>query len=79
MYCVYILWSKRLEKLYIGQTSDLSERLNRHNKGWEKSTKPGIPWDLICTINKPSLSEARKLEKKLKNLSRQRIEDFINK
>ena len=47
MYYVYILFSKRLNQLYKGSTSDLKTRVNQHNKGQVKSTKKGVPWQII--------------------------------
>ncbi|WP_460318640.1 GIY-YIG nuclease family protein, partial [Algoriphagus taiwanensis] len=31
-YWVYILYSERLDKYYVGQTSDLVKRVERHNE-----------------------------------------------
>ena len=47
MYYVYILYSKKLKELYKGSTSNLKERIKRHNGGRVLSTKSGIPWELI--------------------------------
>ena len=54
-------------------------RISRHNNGLEKSTAPGRPWLLLWSIEKSSRSEAKSLEKKLKNLSRQRTIEFMLK
>jgi putative endonuclease len=45
----------------------------------EKATQFGAPWILIWKIEKPDRSSAIILERKLKNLSRQRLIDFMNK
>ncbi|WP_367182411.1 GIY-YIG nuclease family protein, partial [Winogradskyella sp.] len=37
------------------------------------------PWKLLWYTEKPSRSEALSLEKKLKNLSKDRLIDFIKK
>ncbi|WP_296698840.1 GIY-YIG nuclease family protein, partial [Algoriphagus sp.] len=66
-YCVYILYSNSLGKYYVGQTSDLIKRLNRHNAGRERFTRTGAPWQLIYSIGCDSRSEAVRLEKKIKN------------
>jgi len=42
-------------------------------------TSKGIPWELILFVRKESRSEAMKLERKLKNLNRARLEAFIIK
>ena len=51
----------------------------RHNNGYEKSTKNGIPWKLIWKTEKADRSSAMILEKKLKNMTRSKLIDFINK
>ena len=76
---VYILYSEGSDRYYIGQTADLQDRLERHNRGSEKSTKAHIPWRMVWYGVKGSKSEAMILEKKLKNLSRERLLRFIEK
>ena len=44
MYYTYVLRSKKDNKLYIGQTSDLLRRIIDHNLGLVKSTKHRIPF-----------------------------------
>ena len=79
MYSVYILYSKSLDKFYKGQSSDLKDRLYRHNNGQEKSTRLGVPWLLIWSTVKATRSEAMILEDKLKNLSRRILISFVKK
>ena len=52
--------------LYIGQTSDLNERLTRHKTGNSRFTKGKGPWKMIFSIKLESRSEAILLEQKLK-------------
>lgn len=47
MYYVYILKSKKYNSQYIGYTSNLRKRLESHNSGKNKATKPYIPYQLI--------------------------------
>ncbi|MBD3311680.1 MAG: GIY-YIG nuclease family protein [Candidatus Magasanikbacteria bacterium] len=47
MYYVYILYSEKLKKKYIGYTSNLKSRIEVHNKGKVPFTSKGIPWQLI--------------------------------
>jgi putative endonuclease len=47
MYYVYIIKSNIKGRYYIGSTGNIVARLNRHNKGGNKSTKYGIPWILV--------------------------------
>ena len=44
---VYILWSEKLGKYYIGSTKRLRNRVKRHNNCLERYTKTGIPWVLV--------------------------------
>jgi len=64
---------------YVGATNDLEDRLHRHNSGLENHTKKYKPWKLIWYTEKPNKSEAFKLEKKLKNLSKDRKQKFTEK
>ena len=78
-YFVYILYSQSTDSFYKGQTADLADRLKRHNNKQEAATKNGAPWTLIWFTEKQTRSEALILEKKLKNLSRERTLQFIEK
>ena len=78
-YFVYILYSDKLKGYYIGQTNDVHSRLLKHNNGHENYTSKYLPWELIWFCEKINREEAMKLEKKLKNLSKKRIEEFIHK
>ena len=78
-YWVYILYSSPLDRFYKGQTSDIDQRIYRHNHGHEKSTKSGSPWLLVWKTSKSSRREALLLEAKLKHLSRERLLDFMFK
>jgi putative endonuclease len=76
-YSVYILYSKSTDSYYKGQTEDLFDRLKRHNNRQEKSTQNGAPWTLVWCTDKHDRSSAVILERKLKNLSRKKLLDFI--
>ena len=78
-YFVYINYSEKFDKFYIGQTKNFKSRFLLHNSGMVKSTSPYIPWINVLLIEKPSRSEAMILEKKLKNLNRDRLIQFIEK
>jgi len=66
MHFVYILKSKKTERLYVGFTSDVSRRLAEHNEGLSGYTKAHIPWDLIYYEAFNNSALARKREKSLK-------------
>jgi putative endonuclease len=64
---VYVLFSPTFDKIYIGFTSNLENRLIAHNhpanKGWSRSFKP---WELVYHESFATKPEAMKREKKLK-------------
>ena len=47
MHYTYLLASQQNGQWYIGSTSDLRDRMQRHNQGRNISTKSGRPWKLI--------------------------------
>ena len=63
---VYILQSQSTTKYYCGQTDNLVFRLGRHNNAEVKSTKHGVPWLCIKSIEVGTRSEALQLEKTIK-------------
>ena len=68
---VYILRSEATGKLYIGQTSDLEERVMRHNSeegGSKRYThRQEGPWTLIYSEEMETRSDAMMREKYLKS------------
>ena len=67
MYTVYALRSTTRNYIYVGMTSNLEERIKRHQAGYEKTTKPYLPFELIYTEKAPDRTEARKREKYFKS------------
>ena len=63
----YILESESSGKLYIGQTSNLTKRIDRHNNGGSRYTKGKGPWKLLGSKEFPTRQEAIRLENQLKN------------
>ena len=69
MFYVYVLKSKKDDKLYIGYTSDLKRRFLEHNQGLVESTRPRIPFSLIYYEAYLSESDAKHREEMLKRFS----------
>jgi len=67
MYKAYILYSEQFDRYYIGHTDNLENRLNRHNKGYVKSTKPYRPWKVVHTEEFETKQEAYKREFQIKS------------
>ncbi len=75
---VYILFSLKLNKYYVGSTTDLQRRLVEHNRGKEKFTKNGVPWQLVYSEVFEQIAAARKRELEIKKKkSRNYIESII--
>ncbi len=66
MYFVYILYSEKLKRYYVGSTNNIPDRLRRHNSGQGSYTKKGIPWTLIKSYEISSRPEAVRLEMRIK-------------
>ena len=78
MYYVYILESSQTGKYYIGYTSCIATRLTKHNAGATRSTRPGIPWNLVYFESYKEKGEALRREKEIKKKkSRVYIENLI--
>jgi len=46
-YIVYVLFSSKIGRRYIGKTSDLKQRFKDHNGGIVSFTSHGRPWKLL--------------------------------
>ncbi|MFA5927491.1 MAG: GIY-YIG nuclease family protein [Patescibacteria group bacterium] len=77
-YFVYFLENDR-GRHYVGITIDTARRLNEHNEGNTKSTRPFRPWKIIYTESFSSRSEACKREWHLKHsIGRKEKIEIIN-
>jgi len=79
-FTVYILYGVKLNKYYIGQTSNLSERIIFHNNAsFENSyTSKSDDWTLFFSIDCKSLKQALGVEKHIKSMkSRKYIENLV--
>ncbi len=66
MHYVYLIKSKKLNKIYTGYTEDLRERVKAHNSGKSNFTKTGIPWELVYYEAYASKEDAQHRERSLK-------------
>ncbi|MEP2770543.1 MAG: GIY-YIG nuclease family protein [Fulvivirga sp.] len=76
---VYIIYSKTSSRYYVGQTANITDRIERHNQGMVKSTKFGVPWIIVWQLEVSSRSEAMILEKKIKKRGARRFVDDYNR
>ena len=73
MFYVYALKSLDHNFINVGMTENLEERIIRHNKGYNKSTKRFAPFKLIYHEICNSGAEARIREKYLKSSTGKRF------
>jgi len=73
---VYVLYSTKRSRYYVGQTANIEKRLERHNRGMVKSTKFGIPCKLVLQLEVTTRSEAMILEKTIKKRGAKRYIDY---
>ena len=68
MFTVYAIKSLTKNYIYVGLTNNLDRRLNEHNTGSNRTTKPYRPFVLIYTETFNSRTEARLKEKYFKSV-----------
>ncbi len=68
-YRVYILQNCE-GKFYVGLSDDVAHRIEQHNAGESRWTKGRGPWSVAWQSGMLSLSDARKLENRLKRQGR---------
>jgi putative endonuclease len=78
MYYVYILYSERTDRYYVGHTSDPERRLIEHNSTNEnKFTTKYRPWEMLLFFKvSESRGEVMKMEKFIK---KQKSRLFLNR
>ena len=66
IYYFYILQSQRDGSYYLGQTSNLQARLERHQQGRSRYTRNRRPWKLVYYEEFATRSEAMRRERECK-------------
>ncbi len=78
MFTVYILYSQKLDRYYVGHTSDLEPRLLQHNTGFSTFTAKAADWKTVYTEHYDTRQLARQRERIIKaKKSRKYIEWLI--
>ena len=79
MFFIYILYSQKADKFYVGYSPDVFKRLREHNNPISNSkfTAKYLPWNLVCFFPvSDSRGDALKVEKFIKN---QKSKEFIKR
>ena len=66
MFYVYILYSKSLDRYYVGHSEDLNKRLASHLAGISPYTSVAKDWQLVFKEELNSRSEAIRRENEIK-------------
>ncbi|MBC7847118.1 MAG: GIY-YIG nuclease family protein [Flavobacterium sp.] len=78
MYYTYIIYSKTIDKYYVGSCQDVQERLKDHLNSRSKYTKQAKDWELKYFETSSSRSDAYQREMQIKKMkSRKYIESLI--
>ncbi|RYF91507.1 MAG: GIY-YIG nuclease family protein [Chitinophagaceae bacterium] len=75
---VYIIFSKSLNRYYVGHSTNTETRLAQHNSGISKFTASASDWKLVWSEEFPSRNAAQQKERHIKKMkSRKYIETLI--
>ncbi len=74
MFCVYILYSKAIDKYYIGQTEDVQKRLLEHIY---RKNLGASDWQLMYSESYISRKEAVNRETEIKKKKRRSYLEFL--
>lgn len=66
LFFVYAIKSLQRNYIYVGLSNNVERRLDEHNSGLNRTTKPYAPFKLILCEEYPDRVAARKREKYLK-------------
>ena len=80
MFYTYILYSEKVDKFYVGMTSNLEERMRKHNSKNKGFTNQADDWKHVFVEEFVIKEEALSREKEIKNWkSRKKIIELIQK
>ena len=78
MFITYIIFSKNLDKYYVGHTADLQQRLVKHLANHRGFTGKANDWEIVYQEIFDTKEQAFKRERDIKNWkSRKMIEKLI--
>ncbi len=73
MFYVYIIYSKKYKRLYIGQNTNVKRRFIEHNNGKVRSTKAYVPYEIVYEEKHETRLAARRREEYFKTTSGRRV------
>ena len=81
MYFVYILFSEKINRYYIGATHDVQNRVEQHNTGYYRGkwSEKGIPWTLFLSITCQNKEQALQIEAHIKRMKSPKYIENLNR
>jgi putative endonuclease len=79
MFYVYILYSEKCDRYYVGFSADVPARLNRHNAGMVKATRNCIPNKICASKQFQTELEARREELRIKKQKSRKYIEWLLK
>jgi putative endonuclease len=78
MHYLYIIYSKSIDRYYVGESPDIFRRLDQHNSHYFKGafTKAAEDWEVVLSMECENRTDATYLEKFIK---RMKSKTFIRK
>jgi putative endonuclease len=77
MYHLYIIYSQKLDRYYVGYTADVALRLEQHNNGLSTYTSKASDWVLMYKEAFASREEAHKRELAIKKKKSRRYIEWL--
>ena len=79
MYFVYAIYSLNKNYIYVGISDNPARRIEQHNNGYNKTTRPYLPFKILILEKFNLRKEAREREKYLKSGSgKEYLKTLIN-
>ena len=76
-YFLYILFSEKLNRYYVGYTADINERVRKHNSNHKGFTGKTSDWELVYSESFETKEDAYAREREIKKWkSRKKIEEL---
>jgi putative endonuclease len=70
---LYILQSLKHGRYYTGSTDNLERRIMEHNAGQTKSTRAGLPWEILYSHDFKDSSIGLYYERRIKSLKSRKV------
>ena len=76
MHYVYILYSERIDRYYVGRTKNIEKRIDDHNAGRSTYTRRGRPW---IVVDKEEFEEKTEAIERELEIKRRKDRHYIEK